>query len=86
MPRFNYVANETNSENTDGICTVLYFDEPASREEIQASLRHVQKNRRDFPDAPLVSDPDDEFFDYKERATPLSAKAGWHRYECYGSC
>lgn len=38
MPRFTYVSNEANSENTDGICTVLYFDEPASREEIQESL------------------------------------------------
>lgn len=95
MARLMYASIETNSENRaliqkyhsfnrDGFCTVLYFEGTASKEEIAAGLRYVRSHRAEFQDAPEVAGADD--FDYKERATALSTKAGWCRYECYGSC
>ena len=85
MPNLKYVSVEANSENTDGICTVLYFDDAANREEIEKCLQYVKEHRSKFTDAPLVVAVD-EYFDYKERATALSTQACWRRYECYGSC
>lgn len=81
-----HASNEPNSENTDGFCTVLYFEAPASPEEIKNALLQVKNNPSSFLDAPLVTDPDDEFFTHKERATPVSTRAEIYRYECCGSC
>ncbi len=84
MVRPAYAATETNSQNTDGFCTALYFESACCREEIEEALRYVRSHRAEFRDAPLVVDAGD--FDHLERATALSVKAGWTRYECYGSC
>lgn len=84
MVRLAYASLETNSENRDGFCTVLYYESAASREDIAEGLRYVRSHSAEFPDAPGVVCADD--FDYKERPTALSVQAGWCRYECYGDC
>lgn len=81
-----HVSNEPNSDNTSGCCTALYFDQKADEAAVKVALRYVLKNRSEFPDAPLVAEPDDEFFSFKERSTSVSEKAGLFRYECCGSC
>lgn len=83
-----YATNETNSANTDGVCTVLYFCDEADRDTIKEALRYILESQR-FPNAALVADPDDEdesLFDYQELPTPVSKLAKLYRYECYGSC
>jgi hypothetical protein len=80
-----YATNETNSENTDGVCTVLYFTEKVDRATVQEWLRHVAANRSKFRSASLVTNPDDEYFGYQELPTVVSDRAGLFRYECYGS-
>lgn len=80
-----YATNETNSENTSGFCTVLYFAERVDRAAVQAGLRYVAANRSRFRNAPLVTNPDDECFSFRELSTPVSERAGLFRYECYGS-
>ena len=81
-----YIANETNSENTDGICTVIYSSKSLSCAEIKEVLAYAASNRSKFRDAPLLVNGADEFFSFKERETPVSKAAAYHRYECYGSC
>lgn len=88
MPNLTYASIEINSENQDGFVTVLYFDGPispvAGDEDIKAALQRVRTDPY-FCDCPQPVEPD-EFLSYLERGTPLSIKAGWHRYECNGSC
>ena len=88
MPNLMQAAVETSSENTNGVCTVLYFDGAANRENIEEGLRYVASHRSDFPavgtNAPLVVA--DHYLSYKELVTDFSTRSGWHRYECYGSC
>ncbi len=85
MVRLRYAATETNSVNTNGLCTALYFESAVSRAEISEALWYVRSHRAEFPDVPLpiqhVRD-----FNFLERATALSTQAGWCRYECYGFC
>ena len=81
-----YIANETNSENTDGICTVIYSSKSLSGEEVKEALAYAATHRSEFRDAPLLVNGADEFFSFKERETPVSKAGNYHRYECYGSC
>jgi hypothetical protein len=80
------VTNESNSANTSSCCTVLYFERPVTPDELKEGLRYVAKHRSRFPQTQLVVDPDDGFFTFKERSTPVSERAGLSRYECCGSC
>lgn len=77
---------ETCSENTDGSCTVLYFDTEVTKEEVQQALREIKAcEDGTYRLCPLVTSPDDEWFSYQKVQTPVADAAGWHRYECYGS-
>jgi hypothetical protein len=78
-----YFANEVSSENNDGLCTVLYSPARLSEEEIRLALRTARKNGGHH-NAPLLVE-DDEDFSYAEHATPVSTKAGYYRYECFGN-
>lgn len=85
--RLFYAANETNSNNTDGCCTALYFSDPSrpvTAEEVYEVLLHVQTNRSLYPALPLPASADD--FDFELIETPISKAAGLLRVEVNGDC
>ena len=85
--RLFYAANETNSNNTDGCCTALYFSEPSrpvTAEEVYEALQHVNANRSLYPALPLPASAED--FDFEPYETPVSKAAGLLRVEANGDC
>jgi hypothetical protein len=86
--RLLYAANETNSNNTDGCCTALYFSEPSrpvTEAEVVEALQHVLANRSLYPALPLPTLVD-EYLSFETNETPVSRAAGQLRVEASGSC
>lgn len=70
-----HVSLEPNSSNTDAAAVVLYFEQEPTQEQVLQALSETK--------LVLSVDVDDEFFNYEERPTALSNRAGLRRYECH---
>jgi hypothetical protein len=80
LPHLVHATREPNTHNRDADTVTLYFEGEPTLDQVR-EICVTQLKRLS-----LGVDTEDQFFGFEEHPTPVSERAGLHRYEVYPSC